>query len=45
MLWQQAVHNPGIYDLEVDTSINSPEECAKIIMESLDRNGRANYGI
>lgn len=27
-LWQEAVHQPGIYDLEVDTSLLSPEECA-----------------
>ncbi|RAP75664.1 chloramphenicol phosphotransferase CPT family protein [Paenibacillus montanisoli] len=27
-LWQDAVHTPGIYDLEVDTSVQSPEECA-----------------
>jgi chloramphenicol 3-O phosphotransferase len=30
-LWQQAVHEPGIYDLEVDTSDLSPEECASVI--------------
>lgn len=34
-LWQQLVHDPGIYDLEVDTSILSPEECAKLIQERL----------
>ena len=26
--WDEAVHTPGIYDLEVDTSVLSPEECA-----------------
>jgi chloramphenicol 3-O phosphotransferase len=26
--WQDEVHRPGIYDLEVDTSILTPEECA-----------------
>src|SRR5215470_13136475 len=31
MLWQQAVHTPGIYDLEVDTSVLSAEECAEVI--------------
>jgi chloramphenicol 3-O phosphotransferase len=27
-LWQREVHDPGIYDLEVDTSVLSPEACA-----------------
>lgn len=35
-LWQQAVHVPGIYDLEVDTSILSPEECADLIRRRLE---------
>ncbi len=26
--WQREVHLPGLYDLELDTSILSPEECA-----------------
>jgi len=34
--WQEAVHEPGIYDLEVDTARLSPEECAEIIRERLD---------
>jgi len=34
LLWEQ-VHLPGIYDLEVDTSTNSPETCAEIIRERL----------
>jgi chloramphenicol 3-O phosphotransferase len=34
-LWQQEVHKPGIYDLEVDTSVLSPEECAAIIRRQL----------
>lgn len=34
-LWQQAVHLPGIYDLEVDTSALSPEECAAVIRRRL----------
>jgi chloramphenicol 3-O phosphotransferase len=29
--WDEAVHDPGIYDLEVDTSLLSPEECAEAI--------------
>ena len=35
-LWQQAVHMPGIYDLEVDTSILSSDECADVIRRHLD---------
>ena len=34
-LWQTAVHTPGIYDLEVDTSELSPAECAKRIRRAL----------
>lgn len=34
-LWQQAVHEPGIYDLEVDTSTLSPAECAQEIRKAL----------
>lgn len=34
-LWQQAVHLPGIYDLEVDTSILSPEACADVVRQRL----------
>ena len=34
--WQEAVHVPGIYDLEVDTSRQSPEECATAIRRRLD---------
>ncbi len=26
--WQEEVHRPGVYDLEVDTSVLTPEECA-----------------
>lgn len=35
-LWQREVHIPGIYDLEVDTSSLSPEECAAVIREHLE---------
>lgn len=35
-LWQQQVHQPGIYDLEVDTSELSPEACAAAIRRRLD---------
>ncbi|HEU5097766.1 MAG TPA: hypothetical protein VFU22_01895, partial [Roseiflexaceae bacterium] len=33
--WQHEVHTPGIYDLEVDTSVLSPAECAEAIRERL----------
>lgn len=35
-LWQEEVHKPGVYDLEVDTSKLSPEECAERIHRRLD---------
>lgn len=31
-LWQTEVHIPGTYDLEVDTSQRSPEDCADFIL-------------
>jgi chloramphenicol 3-O phosphotransferase len=34
-LWQQAVHDPGIYDLELDTALLSPEACAQAIGRAL----------
>lgn len=34
-LWQEAVHDPGIYDLEVDTSALSAEACAELIRQRL----------
>ena len=36
LLWQEEVHKPGIYDLEVDTSSLSPEECAEVIRGRLE---------
>ncbi|MEA5606106.1 chloramphenicol phosphotransferase CPT family protein [Nostoc sp. UHCC 0252] len=34
-LWQREVHIPGIYDLEVDTSLLSPGACAELIRRHL----------
>jgi len=34
--WQEAVHLPGIYDLEVDTSVLSSEACADLIRQRLE---------
>lgn len=36
ILWQESVHVPGIYDLELDTSVLSPEECADIIKKRIE---------
>ncbi len=34
-LWQREVHLPGIYDLELDTSVLTPEDCARQIAQRL----------
>ena len=34
--WQREVHDPGVYDLEVDSSVQSPEECAAAILRRLE---------
>lgn len=34
-LWQSEVHRPGIYDLELDTSVLTPAECAEAIRAAL----------
>lgn len=39
-LWQEAVHSPGLYDLEVDTSVLSPMQCAERISELLQQGPR-----
>jgi chloramphenicol 3-O phosphotransferase len=41
LLWQSEVHWPGIYDLEVDTSLLSPHECAAAIWDRLRRGAGA----
>lgn len=33
--WQEEVHVPGIYDLEVDTSLLTPQQCAEAIKRRL----------
>lgn len=37
--WQQAVHHPGIYDVELDTSMHTPKECAGILQKRLQTDG------
>jgi chloramphenicol 3-O phosphotransferase len=34
--WERAVHDPGLYDLEVDTAEMSAEECARAIQARLE---------
>ena len=34
--WQRDVHIPGIYDIEIDTSVFTPEQCAAAIRRRLD---------
>ncbi len=34
--WEEAVHTPGVYDLEVDTSLRSPAGCAEAIRYHLE---------
>lgn len=36
--WQDAVHTPGIYDLEINTSITTPERGAELIRRYLEEN-------
>jgi chloramphenicol 3-O phosphotransferase len=33
--WQEEVHRPGIYDIEVDTSVLTPDDCAAVIQRRL----------
>jgi chloramphenicol 3-O phosphotransferase len=35
-LWQEEVHKPGVYDLEVDTSVLTSEECAEAIRKRIE---------
>lgn len=33
--WDEAVHNPGWYDLEIDTSVLSPDACATSVLDKV----------
>jgi len=35
-LWQEAIHTPGIYDLEVDTSVLDAQACVDVIRQYLE---------
>jgi chloramphenicol 3-O phosphotransferase len=37
LAWQREVHRPGLYDLEVDTSVMTPRECGEAIRQRLER--------
>ena len=34
--WQDEVHRPGRYDLELDTAAHAPETCATLILKALE---------
>jgi chloramphenicol 3-O phosphotransferase len=36
VVFDRAVHSPGIYDLEVDTSVHDPNESARLILYAAD---------
>lgn len=35
--WQEAVHDPGLYDLDIDTSAQTSQECAKLILDHVGK--------
>lgn len=39
--WQKTVHIPGIYDLEVDTSVHDSRECTELIRDRLQQDPTA----
>ncbi len=45
LLWQREVHRPGVYDLEVDTSLISPEQCVGKIKERLMQGPAASQAL
>jgi chloramphenicol 3-O phosphotransferase len=42
--WQEAVHTPGIYDVEVDTSVASPAACAARIRRRVEQGAPTAFG-
>ena len=44
MRWQEAVHTPGIYDVEVDTSVASPAACAATIRQRVEQGSPTAFG-
>lgn len=41
--WERAVHDPGVYDLQVDTSTSSPEACAASILRRVSEGSPAAF--
>ncbi len=41
--WEAAVHDPGNYDIEVDTSRFTPGECADLILRRLETGRRGSW--
>jgi chloramphenicol 3-O phosphotransferase len=42
--WERAVHHPGVYDLEVDTSTSTPEACATAILHRVRQGPPVAFG-
>jgi chloramphenicol 3-O phosphotransferase len=42
--WERAVHDPGVYDLEVDTAMASPEDCAAAIVRRVTEGRPGAFG-
>ncbi len=42
--WEEAVHHPGIYDLEVDTSTTSPDACAAAVVGRVEAGQPVAFG-
>ena len=42
--WQEAVHTPGVYDVEVDTSVATPAECATTIRRRMEEGPPTAFG-
>jgi len=42
--WERAVHDPGLYDLEVDTSTASPEACAAAVRRRIAEGPPVAFG-
>jgi chloramphenicol 3-O phosphotransferase len=42
--WERAVHDPGLYDVEVDTSTTTPEACAAAIVRRVQEGPPVAFG-
>ena len=41
--WERAVHDPGVYDLQVDTSTSPPEACAAAVLQRVREGSPAAF--